>query len=1108
VKRATTIVTQPRPRPLAAALALACAGMGISTSAQAQIRTDGSVGAAVSLTGPSYSIPQTLGKLAGNNLFQSFAVFNLAAGESATFSTSTPGIANVISRVTGGSPSLLYGNLALSAASGTPALFFINPAGVLFGAGASIDVPGAFHASTANYLKFGDGAVLYADLGHASSFTSAPPQAFGFLGSTRAPLVVRDGAVLAPNALQPLNLVAGDIALDNGLVAASGEVRLVATGQAATEVGLSGAPPAAAGQLAIVNGGAVVTSTARNTAAGRVWASAGDVQLDSGGSISSFTATGSSAAGGGISIAASGNLSLGNGASLYLSTSGSGRGGDLSVAARNIALSGGSYVISGPEDFSSGNGGDMRFTAGQAMTLDSGASIASSNTAKALGNAGGIAITTGTLTVGSNAYITSTTVGPGGAGDLAVNASGAVTLNGGNAAANINGGLLASYSTLGGAAGKLLVSARDVSVLAGGQILATVQGSGQPGALTLNASGTLTVQDAGSLVSTSGVRGGNAGKLTVNAGNVVVDGAGINSGSLDNGGASGDVAINAGGKITLVNGAFILATTSSLANAGNVSLVARDISLDGDSSVQSNAAPPHDAPPTGVRTGNAGSVSLTASNSITLAGASLVTSSTSTQADSGSVHLSAPDMRLSGNSIVSTSSSGLDSGQAGSVDIAAPGSLTLQGGSGVDSSSVSPIGNAGTVNASVGRLVLDGSGLFSLAEAAGGSGRAGSVTVLATGDVSLGNGASLSTTTLGKGNAGTVSVQAGGNITVASGSQVESNTSGAGAAGSVSLRAANITVDGYQSAVQADAGAGSGGQPGSVSLQAGNSITVSNQAQASIITRARLDNPATITPTTLSLNAPTITLANGAVLAAATGNINSSDVSIQASQQLTLAGGVVSINTVDGSGGNINIDGGQLMLQAPGLITSSVLGTQQGNGGNIRISADALVLATGFIQANTAAPNANGGLVSINANTLVASGNTLFVGGSTSFAPNGGVFGYNVIQAAAPTGVSGVVTITSPVLDVSGSLAALTAQVLDSGGLGRSPCQASAGSSLAQAGRGGLAPSLRAPLSGLAGNAAVGPQAASDGKPPWLEGLQAPRYAQALPWTPSRWTCL
>jgi filamentous hemagglutinin family protein len=144
---------------------------------------------------PNFLISQSLGKLSGNNLFQSFATFNVGSGESATFVTTTPGLANVISRVTGGSASSINGVVRLSSTGATPDFFFINPAGVTFGKGAQIDVPAAFNVSTANYVKFPDGN-FYADLNRTSTLSAAPPEAFGFLGTTRASIAVNGGATL------------------------------------------------------------------------------------------------------------------------------------------------------------------------------------------------------------------------------------------------------------------------------------------------------------------------------------------------------------------------------------------------------------------------------------------------------------------------------------------------------------------------------------------------------------------------------------------------------------------------------------------------------------------------------------------------------------------------------------------------------------------------------------------------------------------------------------------------------------------------------------------------------------------------------------------------
>jgi hypothetical protein len=138
--------------------------------------------------------------------------------------------------------------------------------------------------------------------------------------------------------------------------------------------------------------------------------------------------------------------------------------------------------------------------------------------------------------------------------------------------------------------------------------------------------------------------------------------------------------------------------------------------------------------------------------------------------------------------------------------------------------------------------------------------------------------------------------------------------------------------------------------------------------------------------------------------------------------------------------------------------------------------------------------------VRINVDTLVASGNTLLLGGNTAYTFRPDVPGFNVIQAAAPTGISGVVDVTSPVLDVTGSLRVLRGEVIDAGGLGRSLCQASGGSTLAQAGRGGLVPSsrglLRAERDGSAQIAAAVP-AEVPGLPMFLAQATRRGYAAA-----------
>src|SRR3954465_3971753 len=152
-------------------------------SAKSQVVTDGSVGPRVSLRGGQIEIGAALGSRRGDNLFHSFEKFGVATGQTATF-TGPETIRNVISRVTGGETSLIDGTL--SSKVGQADLYFLNPAGVVFGPNAHLDAPAAFHVSTADELRFADGAKFSTTTPATSGLSVAAPEAFGFLGPTPA----------------------------------------------------------------------------------------------------------------------------------------------------------------------------------------------------------------------------------------------------------------------------------------------------------------------------------------------------------------------------------------------------------------------------------------------------------------------------------------------------------------------------------------------------------------------------------------------------------------------------------------------------------------------------------------------------------------------------------------------------------------------------------------------------------------------------------------------------------------------------------------------------------------------------------------------------------
>jgi large exoprotein involved in heme utilization and adhesion len=97
----------------------------------------------------------------------------------------------------------------------------------MFGPNASLDVQGSFHVSTADELRFADGATFSATNPDASSLTVAAPEAFGFLGGDPADIAVDNSTIRVPGD-EPLSIVGGHLSVaDSALAAPAGAIHLV-----------------------------------------------------------------------------------------------------------------------------------------------------------------------------------------------------------------------------------------------------------------------------------------------------------------------------------------------------------------------------------------------------------------------------------------------------------------------------------------------------------------------------------------------------------------------------------------------------------------------------------------------------------------------------------------------------------------------------------------------------------------------------------------------------------------------------------------------------------------------------------------------------------------
>ncbi|BAZ09313.1 filamentous hemagglutinin outer membrane protein [Calothrix sp. NIES-4071] len=126
----------------------------IITPAKAQSITPAIDSTDTSITTEGNRINIQGGTLSGDkaNLFHSFQKFGLNPNEIANF-VSNRQIQNILGRVVGGDASIINGLIQVT--GGNSNLYLMNPAGIVFGANARLNVPAAFTATTANGIGFG-----------------------------------------------------------------------------------------------------------------------------------------------------------------------------------------------------------------------------------------------------------------------------------------------------------------------------------------------------------------------------------------------------------------------------------------------------------------------------------------------------------------------------------------------------------------------------------------------------------------------------------------------------------------------------------------------------------------------------------------------------------------------------------------------------------------------------------------------------------------------------------------------------------------------------------------------------------------------------------------
>jgi filamentous hemagglutinin family protein len=679
-----------------------------------QVTSDGTTGTTVSTqVTPNGNVAKiTGGEPRGGNLFHSFRDFSVGTGETASFLNAND-IANIFSRVTGGNISNIDG---LIKANGSANLFLINPAGILFGENARLDVGGSFLGSTADSILFEDGEFSAVNNLNQPILTINAPIGLGFRDNP-APIQNNSTASADFNSLPSFDdgkfglrvpdgktfaLAGGDITANGGgIVAFGGRIEIAAVGGEGT-LGLTSngddfsfsfpdnLPRAdvtltnQADFLVAAGGGGDIAINARNI----------DIKNKSSlnaGILSNLGSTNSQA--GNIFINATGNIDIIGSSAIVnpVFVNGIGNSGNIDIIAKSLTMKDDSVIRA--NTFSRGNAGDIIIDVKEAIELDNGSRIASVVTGPAIneqfgigteefaiGNAGNIKIQTGSLLL-KNSNFNANTYGQGDAGNIFIQANESISLEESLISSTVGNGAI-------GNGGDIDIQARSLSLFGGSQVQAAVfrqednslipGGVGDGGDIRITTTDFINISgvDADSFSSsiltiTEQGAEGQAGDITVDTNIFRVSNSGNINSATRNSSNGGNITIKAN-TFEATSGGQVRATTRSDGKAGNITLNISDkviisgsdptffqrlAQFDKNFVSDAGAASGLFVNSTPESTGQAGSLSLNA-KSLVLSDQGTILASTQSGVG-GDINLQvAEDITLQGNSFISAQASG------------------------------------------------------------------------------------------------------------------------------------------------------------------------------------------------------------------------------------------------------------------------------------------------------------------------------------------------------------------------------------------------------------------------------------------------------------------
>ncbi|MEL7244395.1 MAG: filamentous hemagglutinin N-terminal domain-containing protein [Cyanobacteria bacterium J06573_2] len=654
-----------------------CVTLGISLSASAQVTSDGTTNTTINRNGNNFNILNGIQK--GNNLFHSFGEFSIPTGGSAIFNNSTD-VVNIINRVTGGNISHIDG---LIKATGNANLFLINPAGIVFGENASLDIGGSFLGTTAENILFEDGFEFSAVNAQSEPLLTVSVPLGLQMGQNPSSIEVNNsGYELSATGRQPyergniptglsvntgntIALVGGNLSMKGGIVSAEdGRVELGAV----TSPDVVSLNPTELGwkfdysdvsQFGDIQLEQQTLVEASNIGAIQLY---GQNILFQDGSLllienrSNQAAIGIDVQGSGtVEFVGISNNSILSG--VVSDARSSGKGGDITITAdRIIGRDNGGNLRS--FTFENGDSGNITLNSNEINLIggDRNAPIAEIRTLGA-GNGGTLTVNTKHLTLQEAALISNVNNGSGSAGSIILNATESVKVGPNGNHATLIGSSAVSPN---GNAGSIAINTKVLTVLGGALISSSTFGTGNAGQITLNGSESIEISGSGITTSIRTIE-----PTTIRTSGVLLPEVFRRFLGLPDQvtGSAGAININTP-SLQITDTALITVRHDSVGDAGKIQINADSVALNDQGQITANTA-----------SGEGGNINLNLQSDLILRNNSLIDTEADGTGNGGNITINSPVIAGFENSDIIANA---EEGNGGNINITTQGIFGLE----------------------------------------------------------------------------------------------------------------------------------------------------------------------------------------------------------------------------------------------------------------------------------------------------------------------------------------------------------------------------------------------------------------------------------------------